>query len=174
MNIELLTKNFYHYTPLYSDSGKPVLFENDILKIQISLNKKAAEDQLASTELTEREQIIREMILQNHHISVDRLATEFSVNRRTILHYVSKMKNKIHIAFDKKKINVVYRMNYKFRPTLILPFTFTKSPGFSPKSIYLPEASPENKGFPKLPILHPHVQAKSNRQKLLNTKCSAW
>ena len=52
MNIELLTKNFYHYTPLYSDSGKPVLFENDILKIQISLNKKAAEDQLASTELT--------------------------------------------------------------------------------------------------------------------------
>ena len=174
MNIELLTKNLYHYTPLYSDGSKTVLFENDILKIQIPLNKKAAEDQLASTELTEREQIIREMILQNHHISVGRLATEFSVNRRTILHYVSKMKNKIHIAFDKKKINVVYRMNYKFRPTLILPFTFPKSPEFSPKSIYLLEASPENKGFPKLPILHPHVQAKSNRQKLLNTKCSTW
>ena len=79
MNIELLTKNLYHYTPLYSDGGKPVLFENDILKIQISLNKKAAEDQLASTELTEREQIIREMILQNHHISVDRLATPYDI-----------------------------------------------------------------------------------------------
>lgn len=95
-------KNLYHYTPLYSDGGKPVLFEDDIFKIQIPLNKEAAEEQNASTELTEREQKIREMILQNRHISVDQLAAEFTLDRRTILRDVSKMKKKIHIAFNKK------------------------------------------------------------------------
>ena len=95
-------KNLYQYTPLYSDGGKPVLFEDDIFKIQIPLNKEAAEEQKASTELTEREQKIREMILQNRRISVDQLAEEFAVDRRTILRDVSKMKKKIQIAFDKK------------------------------------------------------------------------
>ena len=95
-------KNLYQYTTLYSDGGKPVLFEDDILKIQIPLNKEAAEEQKASTELTEREQKIREMILQNRRISVDQLAEEFAVDRRTILRDVSKMKKKIQIAFDKK------------------------------------------------------------------------
>lgn len=95
-------KNLYQYTPLYSDGGKPVLFEDDIFKIQIPLNKEAAEEQKAATELSEREQKIREMILQNRRISVDQIAEEFAVDRRTILRDVSKMKSKIKIAFDKK------------------------------------------------------------------------
>ena len=31
--------HFLQYTPLYSDSGKPVLFEDDIFKIEIPLTK---------------------------------------------------------------------------------------------------------------------------------------
>lgn len=95
-------KNLYQYTPLYSEGGKPILFEDDIFKIQIPLNKKASEEQKAATELTEREQKIRGMILQNHRITVDQIAEEFAVDRRTILRDVSKMKKKIQIAFDKK------------------------------------------------------------------------
>lgn len=78
------------------------MFEDDIFKIQIPLNKEAAEEQKAATELSEREQKIREMILQNRRISVDQIAEEFAVDRRTILRDVSKMKSKIKIAYDKK------------------------------------------------------------------------
>ena len=86
------------------------------------------------------------------------------------------------IKNDNKTIDSAYMLHYSpYRCDIFLTrkannkgIFFTKSPGFSPKSIYLPGASPENIAFPKLPILHPRVQAKSNRQKLLNTKCSAW
>ena len=86
------------------------------------------------------------------------------------------------IKTDNKTIDSAYMLHYSpYRCDIFLTrkainkgIFFTKSPGFSPKSIYLPEASPENIAFPQLSILHPRVQAKSNRQKLLNTKCSAW
>ena len=71
-------------------------------KQAIDSENRAAEEQKAATELSEREQKIREMILQNRRISVDQIAEEFAVDRRTILRDVSKMKSKIKIAFDKK------------------------------------------------------------------------
>ena len=42
------------------------------------------------------------MILQNRRISIDQLAKEFGVDRRTILRDVSKMKNKIKFFYDKR------------------------------------------------------------------------
>ena len=95
-------KNLYQFTPIYSDGGKPVLFEDDIFKIEIPLNKNAADEQKSETELTERETRIRDLILQNRKISVDTIASDLSVDRRTVLRDVAKMKKKMKLSYDKK------------------------------------------------------------------------
>ena len=95
-------KNLYQLTPLYSDGGKPILFEDDIFKIEIPLTKDASDEQKSKTELTPRETKIRDLILQNKKISIDLIATELSVDRRTILRDISQMKKKIKLLYDKK------------------------------------------------------------------------
>ena len=95
-------KNLYQLTPIYSDGGTPVLFEDDVFKIEIPLTKTAANEQKTKTELTERESKIKDMILQNKKITVDAIAADLAVDRRTILRDISKMKNKIKLVYDKK------------------------------------------------------------------------
>ncbi|MCR5698904.1 MAG: putative DNA binding domain-containing protein [Treponemataceae bacterium] len=95
-------KNLYQYTPLYSDGGKPVLFEDDVFKIEIPLTKEATENQKSETELNERESQIRDLISNNRKIRTEELADHFKVDRRTILRDISKMKAKIKISYDKK------------------------------------------------------------------------
>lgn len=95
-------KNLYQLTPIYSDGGTPVLFEDDVFKIEIPLNKTAANEQKTKTELTERESKIKDMILQNKKITVDAIAADLTVDRRTILRDISKMKKKIKLVYDKK------------------------------------------------------------------------
>lgn len=95
-------KNLYQLTPLYSDGGKPILFEDDIFKIEIPLTKDASDEQKSKTELTPRETKIRDLILQNKKISIELIATELSVDRRTILRDISQMKKKIKLLYDKK------------------------------------------------------------------------
>jgi len=95
-------KNLYQLTPVYSEGGIPVLFEDDVFKIIIPLTKTAVEEQKSKTEITEREAKIRDIILQNRKVSVDSIASELTVDRRTILRDISKMKQKIKLSYDKK------------------------------------------------------------------------
>lgn len=95
-------KNLYQYTPIYSDGGKPILFEDDVFKIEIPLTKAATESQREKTVLNERESQIRNLIAHNRKISTEELAEHFGVDRRTILRDISKMKAKIKISYDKK------------------------------------------------------------------------
>ena len=95
-------KNLYLYTPMYSDGGKPVLYESDIFKTEIPLSKNAATEQKNQTELTERESKIYELIQKDKTITVDKIAVTLGVNRRTILRSVQEMKNKIEVRYDRK------------------------------------------------------------------------
>lgn len=95
-------KNLYLYTPMYSDGGKPVLYESDIFKTEIPLSKNAAIEQKNQTELTEREEKIRDIILKDKTVTVDKIAENLGVNRRTILRDVQNMKEKIEIHYNKK------------------------------------------------------------------------
>lgn len=55
------------------------------------------------TELTEREQLIYEMISENQKISVDDITAKLDVTRRTILRDVQEIKKKVFLKYDKKE-----------------------------------------------------------------------
>ena len=55
-------RNLYKYTPIYSDGGKPELIEDDVFRINISLDKVAAEAVKEKKTLSEREQKIYKKI----------------------------------------------------------------------------------------------------------------
>ena len=100
-------RNLYKYTPIYTQGGKPELFEDDVFRIAIPLNEDAVKEEKKLTELTEREQQIYNMIIKNPKINIDEIAAELDVTRRTILRNVQEMKKKVYLAYDKK--NTVWK-----------------------------------------------------------------
>lgn len=96
-------KNLYKYTPIYSGGGSPELYEADIFKIAIPLSREAVQDRTLATELTQREQVVYDMICENPKISVDDIAAKLDITRRTVLRDVQEIKKKVFLAYDKKK-----------------------------------------------------------------------
>jgi len=94
-------RNLYKYTPIYSDGGKPELFEDDVFKIAIPLNKKAVESAIESKRLSEREQKIYNMICENIHLSVEQVMAEFDISRATVFRDYTKIKEITGASFDK-------------------------------------------------------------------------
>ncbi|MGN0132173.1 MAG: RNA-binding domain-containing protein [Lachnospiraceae bacterium] len=96
-------KNLYKYTPIYSGGGNPELYEADVFRIAIPLTKEAVKQVEMETELTEREQLVYDMIFENQKISVDDIAAKLDVTRRTILRDVQEIKKKVFLVYDKKE-----------------------------------------------------------------------
>ena len=96
-------KNLYKYTPIYSGGGNPELYEADVFRITIPLTKEAVRQSQRETELTEREQIIYNMINDNQKISVDDIVARLNVTRRTVLRDVQEIKKKVFLMYDKKE-----------------------------------------------------------------------
>lgn len=94
-------RNLYKYTPIYSEGGKPELFEDDIFKISIPLNKIAAESAKESKTLSKREQKIYDMICENIHLSVEQVMTELDISRATVFRDYAKIKRITGAAYDK-------------------------------------------------------------------------
>ena len=95
-------KNLYHYTPIYSDGGKPVLYEDDVFKITIPLTKEVAKKLKNDTELTEREDKILDMISQNKKVTLQEIANTFNINERTVSRDIQEIKKKTNLKYDKK------------------------------------------------------------------------
>ncbi len=95
-------KNLYKYTPIYSGGGNPELYEADVFRTAIPLTKKAVKDIETGTALTEREQLVYDMICENQKISIDDIALKLDVTRRTILRDVQEIKKKAFLVYDKK------------------------------------------------------------------------
>lgn len=96
-------KNLYKYTPIYSGGGNPELYEADVFRIAIPLNKEAVKQVEMETELTEREQMIYDMIIENQKISVDDIVAKLDVTRRTVLRDVQEIKKKVFLVYDKRE-----------------------------------------------------------------------
>lgn len=96
-------KNLYKYTPIYSGGGNPELYEADIFKISIPLTEKAVSEVKLESEMTEREQLVYDMICKNPKISIDDIAANLDVTRRTVLRDVQEIKKKIFLVYDKKE-----------------------------------------------------------------------
>ena len=96
-------KNLYKYTPIYSGGGNPELYEADVFRITIPLTKEATRQVKMETELTEREQLIYNMISENQKISVENIAAKLDVTRRTVLRDVQEIKKKVFLLYDKKE-----------------------------------------------------------------------
>lgn len=94
-------RNLYKYTPIYSEGGKPELFEDDVFKISIPLNKIAAESAKESKTLSKREQKIYDMICENIHLSVEQVMAELDISRATVFRDYAKIKRITGAAYDK-------------------------------------------------------------------------
>ena len=94
-------RNLYKYTPIYSEGGMPELFEDDVFKISIPLNKIAAESAKESKTLSKREQKIYDMICENIHLSVEQVMAELDISRATVFRDYAKIKRVTGAAYDK-------------------------------------------------------------------------
>ena len=94
-------RNLYKYTPIYSEGGKPELFEDDVFKISIPLNKIAAESAKESKTLSKREQKIYDMICENIHLSAEQVMAELDISRATVFRDYAKIKRITGAAYDK-------------------------------------------------------------------------
>ena len=94
-------RNLYKYTPIYSEGGKPELFEDDVFKISIPLNKIAAESAKESKTLSKREQKIYDMICENIHLSVEQVMAELDISRATVFRDYAKIKKVTGASYDK-------------------------------------------------------------------------
>lgn len=94
-------RNLYKYTPIYSEGGKPELFEDDVFKISIPLNKIVAESAKESKTLSKREQKIYDMICENIHLSVEQVMAELDISRATVFRDYAKIKRVTGAAYDK-------------------------------------------------------------------------
>jgi ATP-dependent DNA helicase RecG len=94
-------KNLYKYTPIYSDGGKPELFEDDVFKITIPLNKEAAKTAKEQNSLSDRQQAIYNMICDNRHLTVEQVMAEFDISRATVFREYGKIKKITGALYDK-------------------------------------------------------------------------
>jgi len=95
-------KNLYKYTPIYSDGGKPELFEDDVFKISIPLNVEAANEAKEKNKLSEREKVIFDMIKKNNTLSVEEVMAELSISRATVFRDYAKIRKITGAVYDKK------------------------------------------------------------------------
>ncbi len=96
-------RNLYKYTPIYSDGGKPELFEDDVFKISIPLNKIAAESAKESKTLSKREQKIYDMICENIHLSAEQVMAELDISRATVFRDYAKIRKITGVSYDKNR-----------------------------------------------------------------------
>ncbi len=94
-------RNLYKYTPVYSDGGKPELFEDDVFRISIPLDRAAAEAAREGKTLSEREQKIYNMICENVHLSVEQVMAELDISRATVFRDYAKIKKVTGASYDK-------------------------------------------------------------------------
>lgn len=95
-------RNLYKYTPMYSDGGKPELIEDDVFRINIPLDRIAADEATEQKTLSEREQKIYNMICENLHLSVEQVMAELDISRSTVFRDYAKIKKITGAMYDKK------------------------------------------------------------------------
>ena len=95
--------NLYKYTPIFSDGGKPELFEDDVFKITIPLNKEAAKEASNQKKLSDREQAIYNLICENKHLTVEQVMAEFDISRATVFRDYAKIKKITGAVYDKNE-----------------------------------------------------------------------
>ena len=95
-------RNLYMYTPIYVDGGKPELFEDDVFRISIPLNKSAAAEAEDNKTLTERQLKIYDMICENKHLSVEQVMSDLSLSRATVFREYAKIKQVTGANYNKK------------------------------------------------------------------------
>ena len=94
--------NLYKYSPIFSDGGKPELFEDDVFRILVPLNKAAAEETKQVRKLSDREQRIYDMICENKHLSVEQVMSELDISRATVFRDYARIREITGAEYNKK------------------------------------------------------------------------
>lgn len=95
-------RNLYKYTPVYTTGGKPELIEDDVFRIRIPTSKRAVDEYMNETELTDREAAIVKMIKTNNQLTVEEVMAALDISRATVFRDYVKIRKKTGITYDKK------------------------------------------------------------------------
>lgn len=77
---------------MYSDGGKPELIEDDVFRINIPLDRIAADEATEQKTLSEREQKIYNMICENLHLSVEQVRQNWTYQDQRCLEIMRKLR----------------------------------------------------------------------------------
>lgn len=80
----------------------PELIEDDVFRINIPLDRIAADETTEQKTLSEREQKIYNMICENLHLSVEQVMVELDISRSTVFRDYAKIKKVTGAVYDKK------------------------------------------------------------------------
>lgn len=93
-------RNLYKYTKIYS-GGEPELKEGDVFQITIPL-KVQNQGRFNKHHLTERQELILNMIGENPKIQIEDMMRSLGASRRTVLREVQEIKKQVIVSYDKK------------------------------------------------------------------------
>ena len=100
-------RNLYKYVNIYC-GGKPELKEGDVFRTYVPL----AADEFGNVnryKLTERQQIILDIIKENSKVQYDNLAEMLNVSSATVKREIQEIKKKVDLKYDKK--NAAWLLN---------------------------------------------------------------
>ncbi|MCM1210120.1 MAG: putative DNA binding domain-containing protein [Blautia sp.] len=100
-------RNLYKYTKIYS-GGEPDLEEGDIFKLTVPI----ANLENIVTEnngLSKRQMNLLNIIRQNKSVTVDAIATELNVSKKTVSREIQEIKKTYFISYDKKQKQWVFK-----------------------------------------------------------------
>lgn len=95
-------KNLYKYTPIYSDGGKPELFEDDVFTTSIPLNRDAYIKKNEANTLSERQKEIYSIICENPCTTVEDIMKHYDLSRSTIFRDYEAIKKALGCTYSKK------------------------------------------------------------------------
>lgn len=97
-------RNLYKYTKIYS-GGEPDFEEGDVFKLTVPLvqHQEAEDNPDDRAALSERQNVILDMLKDNSLIQVEDIAESLALSRATILREIQVIKKKVDLIYDKKE-----------------------------------------------------------------------
>lgn len=95
-------RNLYKYTKIYS-GGEPDFEEGDVFKLTVPLVTTSSNKDDGEVQLAERQVQILDRIKQNNSITMESIAAELGISKKTASREIQEMKKTLSISYNKKQ-----------------------------------------------------------------------
>lgn len=94
-------RNLYKFTKIYS-GGEPDFEEGDIFKLTVPLEIEGENQSYAEANFTERQMKILEIIKKNKSVTMDDVAAELEISKKTVSREMQEIRKICPVSYDKK------------------------------------------------------------------------